>query len=636
MPALAGGRGNGNVSELFVSSDEKAAEEPGLWGEALPQASAAVQGGAPAYRVLARKYRPSDFSQLIGQEAMVRTLTNAIDAGRLPQAWMLTGVRGIGKTTTARIIARALNCTGADGQGGPTIQPCGVCDACRAIAEDRHVDVQELDAASRTSVDDIREIIDGVRYGPVSARYKIYILDEVHMLSKNAFNALLKTLEEPPAHTKFIFATTEIRKVPVTVLSRCQRFDLRRIDSATLTRHFAHIAELEQVTAEAEAVKLIAHAADGSVRDGLSLLDQAIARGNGAVTEAEVKDMLGLADRAHSMVLCRQLLRGAMRPALETFDSMQLAGTDPLQVVQDMAELVHLLTRAQIISDLAAAPDLPEAERQLVTEMADIKVAALTRAWQILLKGVAEVQTAPHPAQAAEMVLIRLAYAAELPPPGDLVKQLKEQMAAGNIGAATSPSAAPTGRGPSSRQGGGYVSAEATARSIPQQDAVPPSVPVALAAASMPATYRDMVALFAEKREAALHAQLYSQVTPVRYAPGLLDIHVAGGGGTLVGRVSQCLTAWTGQRWVVSVASAKPDAPTLEEEDRAVELKRHEQAAAHPLMQAVLLAFPGAKLVALKQKTIAPAAVSRNDAADDDAPLHDADETLSAFNEFED
>ena len=391
----------------------------------------------PGYRVLARKYRPTTFEQLIGQEAMVKTLTNAIESNRLPHAWMLTGVRGIGKTTTARIIARALNCTGLDGKGGPTIHPCGKCDSCRAIAEDRHVDVMEMDAASRTSVDDIREIIDGVRYGPVSARYKIYILDEVHMLSKNAFNALLKTLEEPPPHTKFIFATTEIRKVPVTVLSRCQRFDLRRIDSDMLAKHFTDVVGWEKVTAEPEAIKLIAYAADGSVRDGLSLLDQAIARGDGKVTADDVKDMLGLADRGQSIALCRQLLRGEMKVALETFAFMQQAGSDPLQALQDMCDLIHLLTRGQAIPDFAQDQSLPEYDRQLLTELSDIKLPALTRAWQILLKGIGEVQQAQHPAQAAEMVLIRLAYAAELPPPADLIKQLRETV--GNTSARSNP-----------------------------------------------------------------------------------------------------------------------------------------------------------------------------------------------------
>lgn len=575
---------------------------------------------APAYRVLARKYRPSTFEELIGQEAMVKTLSNAIEAGRLPQAWMLTGVRGIGKTTTARIIARALNCTGADGKGGATIQPCGVCDACRSITEDRHVDVQELDAASRTGVDDIREIIDGVRYGPVSARYKIYILDEVHMLSKNAFNALLKTLEEPPPHTKFIFATTEIRKVPVTVLSRCQRFDLRRIDSVMLTQHFANIAAKENATAEIEAIKLIAHAADGSVRDGLSLLDQAIARGNGAVTESEVKDMLGIADRAHSIALGRQVLRGEMRAALETFAGMQQAGTDSLQVLQDLAELIHLLTRAQIITDLAKSPDLPEVERQALTDLADIKIPALTRAWQILLKGIGEVQSALHPAEAAEMVLVRIAYASELPSPADLVKKLLD-------GAPPKSTQGGGAGGGGSTSGGGIRSmiSGGVVRAVAVEAA--PVVQQTQAVARLPETFLEIVALFDEHREAGLHSQLYRNVQPVRCSAGVLEIHIVGEvAGNFVNRVSQCLNQWTGQRWMVSVTDAAGEA-TLDEQAREIERKRRERAAAHPLMQAVMLAFPDAKLAALRQKVIPIAPVV--------AVEHDADEIIAQTTEFD-
>lgn len=572
---------------------------------------------APAgYRVLARKYRPTTFEQLIGQEAMVKTLTNAIEAGRLPHAWMLTGVRGIGKTTTARIIARALNCTGADGKGGPTIKPCGVCDACRTIAEDRHVDVMEMDAASRTGVDDIRDIIDGVRYGPASARYKIYILDEVHMLSKNAFNALLKTLEEPPPHTKFIFATTEIRKVPVTVLSRCQRFDLRRIDSEMLAKHFAEVAGLEKVTADPEALKLIAHAADGSVRDGLSLLDQAIARGNGAVTASDVKDMLGLADRAHILGLCRHVLRGEMKQALDAFNHMQQVGSDPLQVLQDLCDLVHMLTRGQVVPDFAKDPNLPEYDRQLLTDLSDIKIPALTRAWQILLKGVTEVQTTPHPAQAAEMVLIRLAYASELPTPGDLVKQLRESANQGGASAAQAPT--PNGGGSAPRakmaSNGGTVLTPAVAKqAIPQSD---PSLQPS------PTSYKELVELFATNREGPLHAQLYGNVRPVRCEPGILEINVGKEApANLASRLSQSLTQWTGQRWMVSI-SDRPGAMSLADQDKALEKERHDKALAHPLMQAVVTAFPGAKMTKLKKKALAPiVAATTDDALTDDLSL---------------
>ncbi|TAN72478.1 MAG: DNA polymerase III subunit gamma/tau, partial [Magnetospirillum sp.] len=370
---------------------------------------------APApYRVLARKYRPTDFAGLIGQEALVRTLSNAIQSGRLAHAFVLTGVRGVGKTTTARIIARALNCVGVDGKGGATIDPCGVCEHCRAIAEDRHVDVLEMDAASRTGVDGIRELIESVRYRPTSARFKIYIVDEVHMLSTAAFNALLKTLEEPPEHVKFVFATTEIRKIPVTVLSRCQRFDLRRVEMDVLARHFAAIAGKENAEIEPAALKLIARAADGSVRDGLSLLDQAISHGAGLVSEAQVRDMLGLADRARVFDLLDAVMKGDVAGALDQIADQYAAGADPAVVLQDMLELVHWLTRLKVTPDAADAVTVSETERVRGRQMSEgLALAALTRAWQMLLKGLAETRSAPNPLQAAEMAVVRLAYAAE-------------------------------------------------------------------------------------------------------------------------------------------------------------------------------------------------------------------------------
>ncbi len=580
------------MSQLFSSPED---EQNALFPDLTPSP-------APAYRVLARKYRPVTFDQLIGQQAMVRTLSNAIEAGRLPHAWMLTGVRGIGKTTTARIIARALNCTGVEGTSGPTITPCGKCDSCRTILEDRHVDVMELDAASRTGVEDMREIIDGVRYGPVSALYKIYILDEVHMLSKNAFNALLKTLEEPPPHTKFIFATTEIRKVPVTVLSRCQRFDLRRIDSETLAPYFMQIVAQEGVTAEEEAVKMIAHAADGSARDGLSLLDQAIARGNGHVTAADVKDMLGLADRGQSIALCRSLLRGEIASALEIFTAMRLAGSDPLQVLQDMCDLIHLLTRGQVVPEGTEDPSLPEYDRQLMREASDVTIPALARAWQILLKGIGEVQTAAHPAQAAEMVLIRLAYACDLPTPADLVKQIRDGGGGGGSGSHV-PSGGGGGGAPVARLalcGGGSGAVGA-----PQ-----------LAPYEQPADFRTLVALFSEKREAGLHAILYGQVNLVRCEAGLLELRVGEAApANFAGRVGQCLTDWTGKRWVVSISGADGE-PSLAEQDRAAEAQHHERARAHPLIQAVFATFPDAKLTRLRHPAPSPPAVVEKEETD--------------------
>jgi DNA polymerase-3 subunit gamma/tau len=605
------------MSSLFATDDTPAAGQDALFAD-----MAAPADVPPHYRVLARKYRPINFDQLIGQDAMVRTLSNAIESGRLPHAWMLTGVRGIGKTTTARIIARALNCTGADGKGGATINPCGVCDSCKSIAEDRHVDVLEMDAASRTGVDDIRDIIDGVRYGPVSARYKIYILDEVHMLTKNAFNALLKTLEEPPAHTKFIFATTEIRKVPVTVLSRCQRFDLRRIDSAVLAKHFADVAVKENAAIDAEAVRLIAHAADGSVRDGLSLLDQAIARGNANVTADDVKDMLGLADRGQSLALCRHLMRGEMKAALDVFTTMQQAGSDPLQVLQDMCELVHLLTRGQVINDFAADASLPEYDQQLLTDLSDIKIPALARAWQILLKGINEVQSAMHPAQAAEMVLIRMAYAAELPPPAELIKQLRDAENVAGQGAQIdkqgggipSPSRGGVGRGASSQSAAQQLSPAISTDAIPQTDRQ-----------NVPTSFKELVALFAANREGALHAQLYNNAHLVRFAIGVLEIRLKeSSAANFAGRVAHSLTEWTGTRWMVSIA-AQDGEPTLAEQDRAAENNRHDRALADPVVAAVIAAFPGAKLSALRQKAQAVAAVVKDDAVDDFAPMEAED-----------
>ena len=390
--------------------------------------------------MLARKYRPTTFDDLIGQEVMVRILRNAFALKRVAHAFMLTGVRGVGKTTTARIIARALNCIGPDGQGGPTADPCGVCPNCTAILADRHPDVLEMDAASRTGVDDVREIIDATRYRPIQARTKVFIIDEVHMLSRAAFNALLKTLEEPPPHVKFVFATTEQRKVPITVLSRCQRFDLRRVRVAELQTHFAGIAEKEGVTIEPAALDQIARAADGSVRDGLSLLDQAIAQADGAVTEGIVIDMLGLADRGHVFDLFEALMAGTPQPALAITDRMFERGADLGVVLQDLLELVHTLTRLKSLPALRESQDLPEAERTRGAALADrLSVQALARAWQMLLKGVGEVEAAPDRRAAAEMVLIRLCHVADLPPPGDLVRRLT----AASAGTAPSSAAAP-------------------------------------------------------------------------------------------------------------------------------------------------------------------------------------------------
>ncbi len=398
---------------------EPPATGPGLFGEATTPAAA-------PYRVLARKYRPTRFEDMIGQQAMVRILRNAFALGRIAHAYMLTGVRGVGKTTTARIIARALNCIGPDGTGGPTPDPCGVCANCRAILEDRHPDVVEMDAASRTGVDDVREIIEATRFRPLQARTKVFVVDEVHMLSRNAFNALLKTLEEPPPHVKFIFATTEIRKVPVTVLSRCQRFDLRRVSVAELTAHFGRIARQENVAIDDAALDLVARAADGSVRDGLSLLDQAIAQSNGGTVDgATVADMLGTADRGAVFDLMEALLAGNAAEALAITDRAHERGADLGLLLGDLLDLTHTLTRLKTIPGLRTGAELPEAERSRGGALAErLTMPVLGRLWQMLLKGVGEVETAPDRRQAAEMVLIRLCHVADLPPPGELVKRL--------------------------------------------------------------------------------------------------------------------------------------------------------------------------------------------------------------------
>jgi DNA polymerase III subunit gamma/tau len=579
---------------------------------------------AAPYRVLARKYRPRDFRELIGQDALVRTLSNAIQSGRIAQAFMLTGVRGVGKTTTARIIARALNCTGPDGTGGPTIEPCGVCDNCRAIAEDRHVDVMEMDAASHTGVDDIREIIDGVRYAPVSARFKLYIVDEVHMLSRNAFNALLKTLEEPPAHVKFVFATTEIRKVPVTVLSRCQRFDLRRVDAAVLKEHFTRVTQQEGMTIEPDAAALIARAADGSVRDGLSLLDQAIALAAGAVTAEQVRDMLGLADRTRVIDLFDAAVSGKPAEALDILSDLHRVGADPLVILQDLLDLVHNLTRLKVVPDAASDPSLPEDERTRGGDLSRrLGMPALTRAWQLLMKGLGEVQAAPVPQQALEMVIVRMAYLADVPTPGDLIRQWQAQGgAAASLSAppATPPPAAPRGSGGS----GPVALAAVTAQPLARAETAPAAAHAPIQdVAPMPRDFRALVQMFADNREGVLYGQLCESVHPVRLEPGRLTIRPEPGAPpTLANRVGQLLTEWTGQRWVVAVVDRGGE-PTLAETARAGERKAQEEMSAHPLVKAVMAAFDGAKIVGWRDLAT-PEPVDADTADPDDMAVRDA------------
>jgi DNA polymerase-3 subunit gamma/tau len=547
------------------------------------------------YRVLARKYRPSDFAGLIGQEALVRTLTNALAGGRLAHAFILTGVRGIGKTTTARIIARALNCVGADGQGGPTAEPCGVCEHCIAIAEDRHMDVLEMDAASRTGVDDIRELIDGVRYAPTSARYKVYIIDEVHMLSRNAFNALLKTLEEPPPHVIFVFATTEVRKVPLTVLSRCQRFDLRRVDAETLVAHLAGIAETEQVQVEPGALALIARAAEGSVRDALSLLDQAMAHGAGAVDEARVRDMLGFADRARVLDLFDAVMAGEIPRALDDLGNQYIGGADPVAVLQDMLELCHWLTRLKVTP--GAGDDLTQSEeaRTRGREMAEkLSLPVLARTWQMLLRGLDEVRRAHAPLAAAEMVLVRLAYAADLPSPGDLVRRLSDSPETAATPAAPRKSTPAPAPGLRAVQGS---TPEPAPEPVPEVE--PPPAPTSEPMARLD-DFGAVVAQAAERREGILHAQLVNNVHLVKFEPGHIEFRPAAGAReSLANDLSEMLAQWTGERWMVSVSS-EPGAPTLGEQAAERAAKRQAEAEADPLVQAVIDAFPGAEVGAVR------------------------------------
>ena len=542
---------------------------------------------ADTYRVLARKYRPASFADLVGQEALVRTLKNAIETGRVAQAYMLTGIRGVGKTTSARIIARALNCVGPDGKGGMTANPCGVCEHCRAIAEDRHVDVIEMNAASNRGIDNIREIIETTRYNPTSARFKIYIIDEVHMLTNEAFNALLKTLEEPPERVKFIFATTEIRKVPTTVLSRCQRFDLRRVEPELLTVHFKNIVQKENVEAEDEALRLIAKAADGSVRDGLSLLDQAIAHGGGKVTAEFVRAMIGLADRAAIVDLFEALMKGDIHAALDLFNRQYASGADPMIVLQDLLDLTHWITRVKIAPELADDPSMAQTERDRCAALAKtLPMGVLTRDWQMLLKGVGEVLTAPSAKQAAEMVLIRLAYAAELPPPADLIKDIKNTPA---------PVFTPShSSAPASSDWGGV---RAVAGGVPMTQAAP-----APQGTVMFDTLADVVAYAYKQKEMLFAYNLQNCVSLVSFEQGKIEFYpMEHTPANLASDMAEKLKAWTGKTWLISVVN-KQGGKTLLQEAQETKANLRKTMSANPVVSAVIMAFPGAKIDSIRER----------------------------------
>jgi DNA polymerase-3 subunit gamma/tau len=536
------------------------AESPGL-GLDLPEQLA--PGAASPYRVLARKYRPQTFAELIGQDPMVQTLANAIARDRIAHAFLLTGVRGVGKTSTARLIAKALNCIGPDGQGGPTITPCNVCDPCRAISEGRHIDVIEMDAASHTGIDDIREITDAVRYTPVSARYKIYIIDEVHMLSKQAFNGLLKTLEEPPEHVKFFLATTEVQKVPVTVLSRCQRFDLRRIPAEKLAAHFAEVSKAERIEVEAEAIGMIARAAEGSARDGLSILDQAIAHGGGEVTAEQVRDMLGLADRGRIRRLLDLVLAGDASAALTELDQAHELGIDPTQLLRGLMEALHAATRVKA----GATPDALQSaeEREGAESLAQaLSWGTLHRLWQLLLKGLQDVDVAPEPREAAEMALLRLIHAAEMPDPAALLARLSGE------GTAAAPA------GPAAKSSG--------------------------TTAQLPADYPALVRLLEARGKHQLAVQLHDQVGLVSYTPPELALKPAKPlGGDWTRQLALELKAVTGTVWQVSFSDEAAD-PSLLDQEKMAEERVRADVLADPNVRAVMDAFPDAELETFSTK----------------------------------
>jgi DNA polymerase-3 subunit gamma/tau len=547
-----------------------------------------------AYQVLARKYRPATFADLIGQEAMVRTLQNAFKADRIAQAFILTGIRGTGKTTTARIISKGMNCIGPDGKGGPTTEPCGVCEHCVAIAEGRHVDVMEMDAASRTGVGDIREIIDSVHYRAASARYKIYIIDEVHMLSTSAFNALLKTLEEPPAHVKFIFATTEIRKVPVTVLSRCQRFDLRRIEPEVMIAHLKKIAGLEGAQIAEDALALITRAAEGSVRDAMSLLDQAIAHGAGETTADQVRAMLGLADRGRVLDLFDMIMKGDAAGALSELSAQYADGADPMAVLRDLAEITHWISVIQITPEAADDPTVSPDERARGQAMAQaLPMRVLTRMWQMLLKALEEVSQAPNAMMAAEMAIIRLTHVSTLPSPEELVRKLQ-----------STPPPPPAGGGaPAPGPAAGGTSAMATTRAPAPSGRGGPVAALAQASQTSLAQYArfdQVVELIRAHRDVKLLVEVETYLRLVSYSPGRIEFEpTEDAPRDLAARLGSRLQALTGARWGVSVVGSG-GAATIAEERDAERLALEAKARSHPLVQAVLAAFPEAKITDIR------------------------------------
>jgi DNA polymerase-3 subunit gamma/tau len=559
-----------------------------------------TQTPVTGYRVLARKYRPETFADLVGQDAMVRTLRNAFAADRIAQAFIMTGIRGTGKTTTARIIAKGMNCIGLDGTGGPTTDPCGQCEHCTAIMEGRHVDVMEMDAASRTGVGDIREIIESVHYRAASARYKIYIIDEVHMLSTSAFNALLKTLEEPPEHVKFIFATTEIRKVPVTVLSRCQRFDLRRIEPEVMIALLRKIAGAEGAQITDDALALITRAAEGSARDATSLLDQAISHGAGETIADQVRAMLGLADRGRVLDLFDMIMRGDAGGALAELGAQYADGADPMAVLRDLAEVTHWISVVKITPDAAEDPTVGPDERARGQTMANgLPLRALARMWQMLLKALDEVAQAPNAMMAAEMAVIRLTHVADLPTPEELVRKLPD-MPMPSPTPPTGPSGGGmAGGGSASGATGAYGSAR-TGGAASNGGAVQALALDAEQALARFPTFEHVIDLIRTNRDVKLLVEVETGLQLAAYRPGRIEfVPTADAAGDLAQRLGQKLQLWTGNRWAVTVVNAG-GAPTIAASRDAAEADLKAQASAHPMVQAVLSAFPNARITEIR------------------------------------
>ncbi len=544
------------------------------------------------YVALARKYRPQTFEDLLGQDALVQTLTNAIQNNRLHHAYILTGIRGVGKTTTARLIARAINCTGVDGKGGPTIHPCGECENCKAIAADRHIDVIELDAASKTGVDDMREILDGVRYKPTMARYKVYIIDEVHMLSKSAFNALLKTLEEPPSHVMFIFATTEIRKVPVTILSRCQRFDLQRISVETLVKLFHKVLSAEKIEAEEEALHIVARAADGSARDGLSMLDQAIVLGNGKIESASVKNMLGLADRQQTFCLYEKLLEGNMPEVLSVLHQLYTDGATPMLIIQDLVDITHLLAKTKIIPDFINDATVSENDREMCKKLNSVSIAILSKIWQMLIKGISELQYANVQIDALEMILMRIAYSANMPTPAELLKELKKKSRLINV-AAERKNVLPVST--SSAVGEVHIDSDLIAHEGIELS-----------------TTDDLVKLLNAKRQMLLLYAVKNDMSFKEFAEGRMRIALSEKADKdLIANLRKFLVKETGVSWVIDI-DYEPLGETLAFKETK-ELERDKKnISEYPLVKAILSEFGGAKIETVIRKAV-------DDAEDDEA-----------------